>query len=99
MVLPRPGMLYFASKSNKTMKMAGVKKLQIRACIGRAAMRACRMIFALSMRKYRENSLNLLFNFIFRVEKKKKTPNEQRQRAKMKKNFQQECGKAPKMKC
>ncbi len=85
MVLPRPGILNFASKNNITIKIAGAKKLQNKACIGNAAIRACFIIFALSIRKNTENSLNSLVNFFFTVKKNKKTPKVQKQRAKISK--------------
>jgi len=90
MVLPRPGILNFASKNNKTIKIAGARKLQIKACIGNAAIRACLRIFALSMRKNEENSLNLLFSFIFTVKKNNKTPKVQKLIAKISKNLERE---------
>jgi len=85
MVLPRPGILNFASKNNKAIKIAGAKKLQNRACMGNAAIRACFRIFALSIRKNVENSLNLLLKFLFTVKKNKKTPKVPKQRAKIRK--------------
>jgi len=99
MVLPSPGILNFASKSNITIKIAGAKKLQNKACIGNAAMRACLKIFALSIRKNMENSLNSLFKFFFTVKKNKKTPKVQKEIAKINKNLQNESGKLINIKC
>ena len=99
MVLPMPGILNFASKINKTIKMADTKKLQSRASSGNTAIRACFRIFALSMRKNMENSLNSLFNFLFTVKKNKKTPKVQKQTAKISKYLFNEWGKAVKTKC
>jgi len=87
MVFPSPEIPNLASKSNKAIKIAGAKKLQKKACPGRAARRACLRIFALSMRINAENSLNLQFIFFFTVEENKKMPKAQKQIANISENL------------